>query len=87
MQHKPHGTTGKMNLHQILDSAAVVFSDAETDILITWDGKIDFCIFAGKFNGDYDKIDNFYREIKMLDAAREAARMWFQEHAAFNPGP
>ncbi len=76
-----------MNLHQILDKGAVLFSDEETDMLIVWDGKIAFEVFAGKFNGDYDNIDGFYREVKTMEAAKEVARMWFREHATFNPGP
>ena len=76
-----------MNLHQILSKSAIVFSDEKTDMLITWDGRIGFEIFAGKFNGDYDNIDGFYREVKTVEAAREAARMWFHEHTVFNPGP
>ena len=76
-----------MNLHQILGNAAVIFSDEKSDILLAWNGEIGFEVFAGKFNGDYDKIDDFYREVKTLAAAREVARIWFQEHASFNPGP
>lgn len=76
-----------MNLHKVLGKGAVIFSNEETDMLITWDGAIGFEVFAGKFNGDYDNIHGFYREVKTLDAAKEVARMWFQEHATFNPGP
>ncbi len=76
-----------MNLHQVLDKGAVVFSDEETDILVAWNGGIGFEVFAGKFNGDYDNIDGFYREVKTLGAAKAAARLWFQEHSTFNPGP
>ncbi len=76
-----------MNLYQILNKNAVVFGDEESDMLITWDGKIGFKVFAGKFNGDYDNIDGFYREVKTIEAAKEVARLWFHEHATFNPGP
>ena len=76
-----------MNLHQILNNTAMIFSDKETDIIITWDGLIRFEIFSGKFNGDYDNIDSFYRKVSTLAAAKEAAHMWFQEHSTFNPGP
>ncbi len=76
-----------MNLHRILDKGAVLFGDEETDMLIVWDGKIAFEVFAGKSNGDYDNINGFYREVKTMEGAREAARMWFREHATFNPGP
>ena len=76
-----------MDLHEILGQSVVIFSDKDSDMLISWDGRIGFEVFAGKFNGDYDNIDGFYREVKSLEAAKEVARMWFREHATFNPGP
>ena len=76
-----------MNLHQILIRDYLIFGDEETDILIAWNGVDTFNIFSGKFNGDYDNIDGFYRKVKTIEAAKEVARIWFQEHATFNPGP
>ena len=76
-----------MQLHEIVEQEAVVFLDKETDILISWDGGIKFEIFSGRFDGHYDNIDSFYREVKSVSAAREAANMWFREHGTFNPGP
>ena len=76
-----------MNLHQILARHYLIFSNEETDMLIAWDGGCAFSVFFGKFNGDYDNVDDFYREVKTVDGAREAARAWLQEHSTFNPGP
>ena len=74
-------------LHEMILTGAVIFADKETDITITWDGSICFTIYAGKFDGDYDNIDSFYREVTSLQAAQQVAKMWFQEHSTFNPGP
>lgn len=76
-----------MELYAIVQQGAVVFLHRETDILITWDGAILFQVYAGRFDGNYDHIDSFYRELKSLAAAQEAAKMWFTEHGTFNPGP
>lgn len=64
-----------------------MFGDEDTDILIAWDGKIEFTVFAGRFNGEFDLIDTFHRSLVSLEAAREASRRWFHAHATFNPGP
>lgn len=76
-----------MTLHQIIDHGAVVHTDAETDILICWDGGIHFKVFAGTFDGNYDYIDDFYQGTATLAAAKAACKMWFDKHATFNPGP
>ncbi len=76
-----------MELEEIVGVGAVVFYNRETDILIAWNGEIEFPVYAGKFNGDYDQIDSFYRDVQSVAAAGKAAEMWFQEHATFNPGP
>ncbi len=77
-----------MTIEQIIDEfGAIVFLDQETDLLIAWDGRVHFEIFAGKFDGNYDKIDAFYREVKTIHTAKTVAKMWFDEHAIFNPGP
>lgn len=76
-----------MKLAEIVQKQAIVFLDSETEILIAWNGQICFEVFAGKFDGNYDLIDSFYQEIKSLAAAQEVAKMWFQQHGTFNPGP
>ena len=76
-----------MTLEQMVMHGVVVFANQKTDIAIAWDGSIHFEIYSGKFDGHYDNIDSFYREVKTLPAAKEAAKMWFQEHSTFNPGP
>lgn len=76
-----------MHLHRILAQDYLVFSDEKTDMLIAWDGTTGFNVFSGKFNGDYDNIHGFCHEVTTVEAAREVARMWFQQHATFNPGP
>ncbi len=76
-----------MHIGEIVEKGAIIFLDKETDILIAWDGRIDFRVYAGKFDGDYDLLDEFYKEIKTMPAAREVARMWFHDHSVYNPGP
>ena len=76
-----------MKLVEIIKHNAVVFLDEETDILISWNGEILFHVFAGKFDGSYDNIDDFYHKVTTLAAAKTAAEMCFQEHSNFNPGP
>jgi len=76
-----------MELQDIVGAGAVVFYNRETDILVAWDGGIEFPVYAGKFNGDSDRIDTFYKDVHSVAAAAKAAEMWFQEHATFNPGP
>lgn len=76
-----------MRIHKIVESFAIIFLDEETDILVAWDGSINFQVYAGKFDGDYDLLDEFYKEVKTMPAAREIAKMWFHQHAVYNPGP
>lgn len=76
-----------MLLAEMVADGAVVFADAETDIVIVWNGEIGFTVYAGKFDGHYDNIDSFYHNVQSLAAAKTAAKMWFQEHSTFNPGP
>ena len=76
-----------MHISEIVEKGAILFLDKESDILITWDGQINFAVYAGKFDGDYDLLDEFYKDIKSMAAAREVAKMWFQDHSIYSPGP
>ena len=76
-----------MELEEIVAAGAVVFYSKETDVLIAWDGESGFLVYAGKFNGDYDAIDSFCRNVQSAAAARTAAGLWFRERTVFSPGP
>ncbi len=77
-----------MKIDEIIPAfGAIIFLDKETDILIAWSGEIQFDIFSGRFDGNYDHIDTFYKMVKTLGAATVAASSWLDEQARFNPGP
>ena len=77
-----------MKLDEIIQKfGAIVFLDKKTDILIAWNGEIQFEVFSGRFDGNYDHLDTFYKIVKTVDAAMLVAQNWLQEHATFNPGP
>lgn len=76
-----------INVHEVLNYGAVVFGDAETDIMLTWNGDMEYNVFAGRFDGRYDLIDTFHRETGDIKASRLITQEWFRQHATFNPGP
>ena len=76
-----------MTIYEILETKVIVFADKESDILLAWNGQIEFEVYAGRFDGNYDSIDSFYREVSSVITAKEVAKLWFQEHSTFNPGP
>ena len=76
-----------MTLDRIVENDAVLYFDKQTDFLIAWDGAIQFSVYAGRFNGEYDSIDVFYHEAKTLKGAKEVAKIWIHEHSTFSPGP
>lgn len=77
-----------MKIDEIISQfGAAVFLDKQTDMLITWNGEIQFEVFSGRFDGNYDHIDTFYKMVKTLNAATLAAQSWLEEHTQFNPGP
>lgn len=75
------------NIYEITENEAVVFADQETDILLCWNGEIEFAVYAGQFDGNYDHIDSFYNNVKNMQEARIIAQQWFTQHATLNPGP
>lgn len=76
-----------LDLYAITKQESVVFADRETDILLAWNGEIEFTVYAGRFDGNYDNIDSFYHDVKNVSEARIIANQWFVRHATFNPGP
>ena len=79
-------TMAAMTIHDLVEKSNLVFSNKDTDMLITWDGGIVFEVYAGRFDGSYDCIDSFYQKVSDINAARACADLWYREHSRFNPG-
>ena len=85
MEQRPYK---EISIHAILAHyGAIVFSNDETDIILTWDGTMQYNVFAGRFDGRYDLIDTFFRDGGSVETARIVAADWYKEHSSFNPGP
>jgi hypothetical protein len=46
-----------MNIFEILEGKVVVYGDAETGVIVTWNGSATFELFCERANGLFDAIE------------------------------